>query len=133
MKTAFRVAGSVMVLVAILFFVLALTGKSQGVSASGDVTCALQVRDKVISGAYKVYGLKEQGLWLAKTVFRNEMNAPVKDLKVRYRLGDYADWCSWQEYPQLVPTQTVCDLYFPILSSKCTTHQPLAGRVADGI
>ncbi len=119
MKTAFRVAGSVMVLVAILFFVLALTGKSQGVSASGDVTCALQVRDKVISGAYKVYGLKEQGLWLAKTVFRNEMNAPVKDLKVRYRLGDYADWCSWQEYPQLVPTQTVCDLYFPILSSKC--------------
>ncbi len=119
MKTALRAAGSLLVLVGLVFFALALTGKNQAVSPSGDVTCRMQVREKLISGAYKVYGLKDQGLWLAKAVFHNEMNAPVKDLKVRYKLGDYADWCSWQEYPQLVPTQTVCDLYFPILSSKC--------------
>ena len=60
-------------------------------------------------------------LWLAKTVFRNETDGVVKDLRVRYRLGEYADWCSWQVYPALVSTQTVVDLYHPILSSNIAT------------
>lgn len=121
MKTALRAAGSLLVLAGFVFLGLAVmgAGKGPGASAGGEVTCSLQVREKLITGAYKVYGLKDKGLWLAKAVFHNEMNAPVKDLKVRYKLGDYADWCSWQEYPELVPSQTVCDLYFPILSSKC--------------
>lgn len=89
--------------------------------ASGDVTCRMQCKDRVITGVYKSYGIKDciVPLWLAKTVFRNNMNGRITDLKFRYKLGEYADWTSWHQYPAVDPTQTVVDLYYPILSSAC--------------
>lgn len=87
---------------------------------SGRLVADFYARENLISGAYKVYGQKD-GLWLAKSVFRNDTGAPISNLQVRYRLGEYADWCTWQNHPMLVPTQTVVDLYHPYLSSKCTT------------
>ncbi len=122
MKARLRAAGTVLGVLAVVFLVLALAGIGGGPAGQGgELTARMLVREKLISGAYKVYGLKDQpvSLWLAKTVFRNDTGGTVKDLKVRYRLGDYADWCAWQSYPQLVPGQTVVDLYQPILSSKC--------------
>lgn len=126
MKLALRALGSMFGLLALLFFVFALVnlggGKGSGGSdeAGGELQIKLSVKDKVISGAYKVYGLRSDdiNLWLGKTVFTNQTGGIIKDLRVRYKLGEYADWCSWQEHPKLVPTQTVVDLYNPILSSK---------------
>ena len=120
MKKTLRVTGSLLVLAGIAFLAVSLVQR-RAVLTSGDLTCNFQVREKLITGAYKVYGLKDSavGLWLAKSVFKNDTSGPVKDLRVRYKLGEYADWCSWQEYPLLVPTETVVDLYYPILSSKC--------------
>jgi hypothetical protein len=119
MRNALRVVGSAFMALSLLFLVLFFVGF--GRASTGDLTCSLQVRDKVITGAYKVYGLKDSpyGLWLAKAVFKNETNAPIKNFKVRYKLGDYTDWSVWQEYPEIVPSQTVADLYYPILSDRC--------------
>jgi hypothetical protein len=69
MKTAFRAVGSVLIVASILFLVkwTVRPAASQGAaiataSGSGDVTCHLRVRDKLIS---RLQGLRPQGqpLW----------------------------------------------------------------------
>jgi hypothetical protein len=125
MKKTWRAAGGLLILAGAALAVVAIKSTGQPATAkaawgSGELTCRMQAREKVITGAHKVYGLKDSpyGLWLAKTVFRNDTGAVVKDLKVRYKLGEWAEWCTWQAYPELAPTQTVVDLYFPIISGK---------------
>ena len=119
MKTILRVVGTILVAAGLALCCVAII-KMPGAKGGG-LSWRWQWRDKVITGAYKVYGLKDSPLafWLAKSVFKNEGSGVIRNLKVRYKLGEYADWCSWQEYPELVPSQTVVDLYYPILSSKC--------------
>jgi hypothetical protein len=118
-----RIVGSLFLAAAVACVVVALLGVGGGGKAEGgggnELALKMYTKEKLITGAYKVYGLRdgEVVLWLAKTVFRNETDGVIKDLRVRYRLGEYADWCSWQVYPALVPTQTVVDLFHPILSS----------------
>ncbi|MCX6551101.1 MAG: transglutaminase-like domain-containing protein [Acidobacteria bacterium] len=122
-----RRLGSILAAASVIFVVFALIGTWYGPAlggakdASGQLLCNLTVREKLISAAYKVYGAKDQpiSLWLAKSVFKNDTPGYIKDLKVRYKLGEFADWCPWQTYPSLLPTQTVVDLYYPILSEKC--------------
>lgn len=121
-----RVLGTVLALLGLLFLIFALLGVGSGddgAAGGGELTCQMHVREKVISGAYKVYGLKDQpiSLWMAKAIFKNETGGTIKDLKVRYKLGEYADWCPWKTHAAMVPTQTVVDLYHPILSSKCAS------------
>jgi len=124
MKTILRLAGTALLLAGVAFGAVALSRRAAPApgpaSGGADLTCRMKVREKVITGAYKVYGLKDSplGFWLAKSVFKNEGVRPVKELRVRYKLGEYADWCAWQLYPEVVPSQTVVDLYYPILSSK---------------
>jgi len=119
--TGFGVLSAVLLIVALVQPGGGRVATAGGKTVGGDLTCGVRVREKLISGAYKVYGLKDQpvSLWLAKTVFRNDTGGIVRDLRVRYRLGEYADWCSWEVYPQMVPTQTAVDLYHPILASAC--------------
>jgi hypothetical protein len=125
MKTILRIAGALLVLAGLGFCGIAIVKKPVAKAGAdglgGDLSCRWQFREKVITGAYKVYGLKDSPIafWLAKSVFKNESPGVIKDLKVRYKLGDYADWCAWQTYPELVPSQTVVDLFFPILASRC--------------
>ncbi len=81
----------------------------------------LQVKDKVITGVYKVYGTRNPlvPMWLAKTVFVNQSPERLTKLRVRYRVAGYADWCSWHTYPAVDPQQTIVDLYYPLLSEAC--------------
>lgn len=119
MKTALRLGGIGMMLAgAALAAVFWFSGPKP---SAGELTKNFYVKDKVISGAYKTYAAKDLPvpMWLAKTVFHNETGRKIKDLKVRYKLSEYADWCSWHTYAAVAPDQTVVDLYYPILSSSC--------------
>jgi hypothetical protein len=82
----------------------------------------LKVKEQVITGAYKAYGVKDAAvpMWLVKAVFRNDTGGRITDLRVRYRVSEYAesDWSSWHRYPAVDPGQTVVDLYFPIFSAQ---------------
>lgn len=126
-RLSMRRSGSILLAASAIFLICALLGignrsaLSDAKNASGQLICNLTVREKLMSAVYKVYGAKDQpiSLWLAKTVFKNDTAGYLKDLKVRYKLGEYADWCPWQTYPSLTPTETVVDLYYPILSEKC--------------
>ncbi|NLI32264.1 MAG: hypothetical protein GX422_05705 [Deltaproteobacteria bacterium] len=119
MKWGLRLGGIGMILVGA---VLAAMYFSSGAKApEGDLSHKIHVKEKVITGVYKTYGVKDAPvpMWLAKSVFQNNMNGRITNLRVRYKVTDYADWSSWHNYAAVDPTQTVVDVYYPIFSSAC--------------
>ncbi len=120
-KMCLRVVGAVLLVASVVFLVLGLTSGGPRARITGAMDVSMQAREYVMSGVYKVYALKGSpaGIWVAKAVFQNNTGAPVENLKVRYKLEGFSDWDSWHVYKRLVPTQTVVDTYYPLLSDRC--------------
>ncbi|MHC1728309.1 MAG: transglutaminase-like domain-containing protein [Syntrophobacteraceae bacterium] len=119
MKRGLRFGGiGLMAVGAVLVVVYFFSGSKAPV---GEVTRKVYVKEKVISGAYKTYALKDipVPMWLAKTVFQNKTDQRINSLKVRYKVSEYSDWCSWHNYAAVDPGQTVVDPYYPIFTSAC--------------
>lgn len=119
MRKGLRFGGIVMIAVgAVLAVISFIMGPKAPV---GELSQKTYVKERVISGAYKTYAVKETPvpMWLAKTVFHNGMDQRINNLRVRYKLTEYSDWCSWHSYVAVDPDQTVVDLYYPILNSGC--------------
>lgn len=115
-----KIAGGVLVALGLVLGVLAfLLGSG---SPKGELSLDLKFKDRVVSGAYKAYGAREcpVPMWLAKSVFRNETGRRLTDLRVRYRVSEYAesDWNNWHKYAAVDPGQTVVDLYYPIFTAQ---------------
>lgn len=113
------IGGGLAVLGIILIILSFVIGpKTQGNQLNLD----LKVKEQVITGAYKAYGVKDAAvpMWLVKAVFRNDTGGRITDLRVRYRVSEYAeaDWSTWHRYPAVDPGQTVVDLYFPIFTAQ---------------
>jgi hypothetical protein len=119
MKKVLLFAGIGMTAVGVGMVLFSLLSGPKG--SVGEFSQQMTVKEKVISGVYKAYGVKDTPvpMWLAKTVFRNNMNARITNLKVRYKVTEYSDWCSWHQYAAVDPTQTVVDLYYPIFTAAC--------------
>jgi hypothetical protein len=118
MKKVLRWVGLGMMAIAVVLAVVAFLPESK---SEGKLDHRMQVKDKVISGVYKVYGARnpQVPMWLAKTVFHNTTPDRLTKLKVRYRVPGYSDWSSWHNYTAVDPEQTIVDLYYPILSDAC--------------
>ena len=119
MAKKLRLVGVVALVLGVALVGIAWVVRSRMVK--GDVTCRMTAKDRVITGAYKSYGVKDCKIpmWLAKTVFTNGTSGRITDLRIRYKLGEYADWCPDHQFAAVDPTQAVVDLYHPILSSLC--------------
>jgi len=119
MKHGLRFGGISMLLLGAILALIALAAGLK--EPEGELAYEMRFKDRVISGVYKVYGVEDcpVPMWLAKTVFRNNMNGRVTDIRIRYRVSEYSDWCSWHRYVAIDPTQTVVDLYHPIFTSAC--------------
>lgn len=115
-----KIAGGVLIGLGI---VLGVLGLFLGPKASaGELALDLKFKDRVIGGAYKAYGSRDcpVPMWLAKSVFRNQTGGRLTNLRVRYRVSEYAeaDWNNWHQYPAVEPGQTVVDLYYPIFTAQ---------------
>lgn len=102
---------------------------AQKQAPEGELRWQVLAKDKVITGVYKVYGVKDSSfpLWLAKTVLTNDTNGRLKDIKLRYKVHEYSDWCSWHTYAAMDPGQTLVDVYHPIFSNsiaRLTSRSP---------
>lgn len=92
-------------------------------SGSSRVEVELKVKDRLMSGVYKVYGLGSDAelgqdlaaQWVAKAVVRNRGTHMAKNLRVRYRVSGYSEWSTWQKFPEVLPGQTVVSTYYPVL------------------
>ena len=98
-------------------------------SGPASLSVDLQAKQRIMSAVYKVYGFGAEfsGMWIAKGVIENSGTSLIKNLKVRYKLGEYSDWSTWQRYPELVPGQMVRCNYYPVLKSdiaRLTSNTP---------
>ncbi len=118
MKKVLRWVGLGMMAAAVVLAVAAFLPESK---PEAKLDHQMQVKDRVISGVYKVYGAKNPlvPMWLAKTVFHNSSPDRLTKLKVRYRVPGYSDWSAWHNYVAADPGQTIVDLYYPIMSDAC--------------
>lgn len=89
----------------------------------------LITRDEQVTAAYKVYGGDNQNMWVAKTLIKNTGKMPVYDSRISYKVGDFTDWTSGQDYSEIRPGQTVRDYCWPTLDptkvNEITTKTPV--------
>ncbi len=87
----------------------------------GHLDLRIKTRAAVMSMAYKVYGnrdVEDGKYFLAKLVFKNTGDGAIKGLKVSYRVPGYIDWTTPTERGEVLPGQTVVDLFYPKFPSK---------------
>lgn len=86
----------------------------------GRLDCELTARANIMSALYKLYGdnkFNNGNMWVGKAVFRNLGDADITDLRVSYRVGEFADWSSDSRYDLIPPGGTVVDCYYPLFKS----------------
>lgn len=86
-----------------------------------DLEVDLKAKPRHMSALYKVFGNEEfaNGIyWAAKTVFTNNGTGDITNLKVSYRVGDYAPWCPDHEYSLLPAGGHIVDLYYPLFKKE---------------
>lgn len=74
------------------------------------------VNEVVMPMAYKVYGnpkVADGKYYLVKAVFHNKGKGSIKDFKISYRIPGYVDWTTPIRYEEILPEQTVVDLFYP--------------------
>ena len=87
------------------------------------VDVSIRHKKRLMSAVYKVYGEMEAGdgaYWVAKTIFKNAGKAPIYDLKISYRLGDYTEASVADPYSYVAPGGVVVDRYYPLIRSNVT-------------
>ncbi|MFN0132784.1 MAG: hypothetical protein ACKVW3_09705, partial [Phycisphaerales bacterium] len=67
--------------------------------------------------AYKAYGNPQAAggrYYLAKTILHNSGGLPIQNVRVSYRVPGYIEgWTTAEPYDQVLPGQTLVDLYYP--------------------
>ncbi len=81
----------------------------------------VRYKQRLMAAVYKVYGdseARDGAYWAAKTILKNSGKAPIQDLKIYYRLGEYTDMSVPEAYSLVPPGGTVVDTYYPVIRSK---------------
>ncbi|HKE26452.1 MAG TPA: transglutaminase-like domain-containing protein [Bryobacteraceae bacterium] len=96
---------------------------SKPAAGAGDPAVDVSVRYKkrLMSALYKIYGDQDAqsgSYWVAKTMVKNVGKAPLYDLKIYYRLGEYSDMSVPDAYSVVPPGGIVVDRYYPVIASR---------------
>lgn len=96
------------------------------VQGNGDsrLEASVEAREVVMSTAYKIYGLfpsknKFPDQWVARTVLSNPSDGVIRGLRITYRMR-HADDVT-RNYPELLPGQTIVDVYYPSFRPEIAT------------
>lgn len=121
--------------IAVVLFLGSTVGLILTVTAGGTVSAEprlevklLPVRE-IITAHYKVYGDDTQNHFAAKTLVKNVGDVPVEGFTISYKIEGYCDWTSTENYPSILPGQTVRDYCWPNLNDakmkEITTKTPV--------
>ncbi|MCX6373581.1 MAG: hypothetical protein NTX16_10995 [Actinobacteria bacterium] len=110
-----------MFVVCALVFIGALIGLVVSISPASDAALAkpgltvdIYAVPEFMTAVYKAYGGGDGDRWLARTVITNTGETAVRDLRIQYRISGYAESTSAEEYPLILPGQTVRDYCYPV-------------------
>jgi hypothetical protein len=95
--------------------------KAMAAAGTPQVEVSVRHKKRLMSAVYKVYGEMEAGdgaYWVAKTIFKNSGKAPIHNLRIYYRLGDYTETSVPDPYSLVAPGGVVVDRYYPVIRSK---------------
>ncbi len=117
MKKKLLIASGITAILGIVMLILGLTYLKN----RGELETKIYVKDAVMPMAYKVYGnpeVENGKYYLAKVVFHNSGRGSIHNLKISYRVPKFIDWTTPMEYPEVLPDETVVDLFYPQFPEK---------------
>ncbi len=127
-RTVLSIVAVVLLLGSIAGLILTLTAGAPA-SAEPEIEVQLIPREEILTAAYKVYGDDQQNYWAAKTLIKNVGGVPVEGFSISYKIEGYCDWTSTENYPVILPGQTVRDYCWPVLDDaqmkEITTKTPV--------
>lgn len=77
------------------------------------VAVDIYVKPEIITAAYKAYGGDYSSMWVAKCIIKNTGDVPVENFQIEYEVGGYCASTSIEDYPIILPGQTVRDYCWP--------------------
>jgi hypothetical protein len=86
------------------------------VPAQPTVQLDVTVVPEFMTALYKIYGGGFGDTWLARCTIKNTGEVPVKNLHISYAIPGYLDETSPEDYPLILPGQTVRDYCWPNFS-----------------
>ncbi len=117
MRKKLLIISALLGVVGAILLVLGLTVlKNRGV-----LDAKIYVREAVMPMAYKVYGnpeLENGKYFVAKVVFHNSGKGSIKNLKISYRIPKFIEWTTPKIYSEVLPDETVVDLFYPEFPEK---------------
>jgi len=128
MKAVLSIVAIVLLLGSVAGLILTLTAAGAA-SAEPKLEVQLLPREEILTAAYKVYGDDQQNQWAAKTLIKNVGDVPVESFTISYKIEGYCDWTSTENYPTILPGETVRDYCWPNLDDaqmkEITTKTPV--------
>jgi hypothetical protein len=117
-KAALPLAGG-LGLVSLISLILWLGGSA----GPGKLQWDIRTKETVMTFAYKAYASPASAAgkyYLSKIVFQNDGAGPVRNVQVSYQIPEYVSWTTPEKYPEILPGQTVVEVYYPKLPAKVT-------------
>ncbi len=88
---------------------------------TGKAEIKIKTKAAVMPVAYKVYGNPEVAdgrYYLVKLSVTDKGEGIIKNFSVSYRVPDYIEWTTPKTYKEILPGQTVVDLFYPQFPSR---------------
>ena len=117
MKKIWIVMGAILSVMGVVLIALGMTTLKN----RGELDVRINVKEAIMPIAYKVYAdpsVENGKYYLAKTIFYNKGKGKIKNLKISYRVPGFIEWTTPYRYEEILPGQTVVNLFYPKFSSK---------------
>ncbi len=123
-KTLFGV-GVLLVAVGVILAASAALGPAEDpYKTQGKLDWDLYHKPTVMTVGYKAYGNPKADngrYWLAKLVLSNDGGGSIRDIAVSFRIPNYVEWTTPDNFEEVLPGQTVVLPFYPKLPKKVTT------------
>ncbi len=102
--------------------------KASPVAGEPAVDVSVRYKKRLMAALYKLYAdmdAQSGAYWAAKTIFKNTGKAPIYNLKIYYRLGEYTEMSVPDAYSVVPAGGVVVDRYYPVIQSRVAQlHTP---------
>jgi transglutaminase-like putative cysteine protease len=105
----------VVCVLALVGLVLSLSGPHQPPPGPPSLNVSVRLVPQVITAAYKAYATSDQ--LFATTTITNTGKDPIKNFHISYKVPGYVATAGQEDYPVILPGQTVVDWCYPTFSA----------------
>lgn len=99
---------------ALVGLIVTVSSPSDASPAEPELTVQTYVVPEVMTAVYKAYGGDFSDRWVARATITNTGDTPCRDFHIEYRIPGYVETTSAEEYPLILPGQTVRDYCYPV-------------------